>query len=228
MSSEVATIIIVFGRGLEIDTTGIRLSGASISRVHSTVSYIERNLAVFSSKRARVVFSGGWAAAAEGLEPPPSKFREATLMLECARALGIDGKAFSCYAEAYTEAESDSTLENILRVKEEGYLSEERFTADNPLGVVSSESQLSRINYLLHKALGLPPEAILHITSPGTDKLSGGLPEGIILIFTRLAFLGARSHSSLRRRHHILVMGHNIFHLHRPARSGCELGSPAR
>jgi hypothetical protein len=201
----VAVSIIVFGRGLVADPAGFRLTEPSAERVEALVTYVRQNAAAFAARRGRIVFSGGWAAAAEGVARPPLPFREGRLMLDRAMAADIGGSDLASYADVYPETESDSTLENALRVKEDGFFDGTAFTARNPLGLVAHREHLARINYLVRKAFGLPSEATVNIAAPGTDARSGGLPESVLLPLTRLAFLGAGDHSSLRRRHRMLV-----------------------
>jgi hypothetical protein len=201
----VAVSIIVFGRGLVAESTGFRLTGQSAERVEALVGYVRQNAAVFTARRGRIVFSGGWAGAADGVGPPPRQFREGSLMLDQAMAADIGGANLASYADVYPETESDSTLENALRVKEDGYFDGTAFTAHHPLGLVAHREHLKRINYLVRRAFGLPGEATVNIAAPGTDARSGGLPESVLLPLTRLAFLGAGDHSSLRRRHRMLV-----------------------
>jgi hypothetical protein len=201
----VATSIIVFGRGLAADGAGFRLTGQSDQRVEALVGYVRQNAAAFTARRGRIVFSGGWAAAAEGLGRPPRQFREGNLMLDRAMAADIGGANLASYADVYPEIESDSTLENALRVKEHGYFDGTAFTARNPLGLVAHREHLARINYLVRRAFRLPGDATVSIAAAGADARSGGLPESLLLSLTRLAFLGAGDHSSLRRRHRMLV-----------------------
>jgi hypothetical protein len=215
MPEIVATNIIVFGRGLIADNSGFRLTRASAERAEVLVAYVSRNTAVFNSRQGRVVFTGGWAAAAEGIEPPPIQFREGSLMLDQAKAADIDGKNLVGYADAYSEIESDSTLENVLRSKEGGYFEGISFTRNNPLGLVAHQEHLVRIDYLVRKVFRLPSGAIVHIVVPGADNFSGRLPESVILFLTRLAFIGARGDTSLRRRHRILVACPHRLHSHR-------------
>ena len=96
--------------------------------------------ATFTSRHGRIVFSGGWAAAAEGTARPPVRFREGALLLDQARSDGIGmGRHNPCeYADIYTEIESRCTLENVLRVKEGDYFEGVSFTACNPLGLAST------------------------------------------------------------------------------------------
>jgi hypothetical protein len=126
-------------------------------------------------------------------------------MLAQAMAADIGGTSLTGYADVHTEIESDSTLENVLRVKEDGYFDGAFFTARNPLGLVAHQEHLPRINYMVRKAFGLPSDAIVNIAAPGPENYGGGLPESVLLPITRIAFLGARDHSSLRRRHRMLV-----------------------
>jgi hypothetical protein len=201
----VATSIIVFGRGLVAEGTGFRLTSQSAERVDALIAYVRENAAVFAASRGRIVFSGGWAAAAEGLGRPPHRYREGRLMLDQAMAADLGGVSLASYADVYPEIESDSTLENALRVKEDGYFDGTVFTARNPLGLVAHQEHMARINYLIRRSFGLPGDAIVHIAAPGADAYSGGVPESVLLPLTRLAFLGARDHRSLRRRHQMLV-----------------------
>jgi hypothetical protein len=208
MTDGVASSIVVFGRGLDVDSTGIRLSAAGSLRVHAAVSYIEKNQNMFAADKARLVFAGGWGAAAEGMRPPPHGFREAELMLELARELGVNGAELSRYADARTIPESSSTLEDVLRTREAGYLDGVDFTAGSPLGLVAHDGHLDRITYLVGRIFSLPPDCLLRIAASGDDHLSDGLTEKRMLAMTRLALVGARSHSSLRRRHTALIRCH--------------------
>jgi hypothetical protein len=205
MPDIVATNIIVFGRGLVTDDSGFRLTRASAERVKALTAYVRQNEAVFNTRHGRIVFSGGWAAAADGIERPPSQFREGSLMLDRAQEAGIGSESLARYAEAVAEIESDSTLENVLRTKEAGYFRGVSFSADNPLGLVAHEAHLIRIDYLVRKIYGLPRNAILHVVAAGHDNFSGGFREDRLLFITRIALLGARGHDSLRHRHQLLV-----------------------
>jgi hypothetical protein len=201
----VATSIIVFGRGLVAEPAGFRLTAQSAERVDALLAYVRQNAAAFTARRGRIVFSGGWAGAAEGLNRPPRQFREGRLMLDRAMAADIGGVNLASYADVHPEIESDSTLENALRVKEDGYFDGTAFTARNPLGLVAHREHLARISYLIRRTFVLPGDATVGITAQGTDARSGGIPESVLLPLTRLAFLGAGGHSSLRRRQRIFV-----------------------
>jgi DUF218 domain len=206
MSEGVATNIIVFGRGLDADGAGIYLSEASMARVRALVDYVEANRPIFSLRPVRVIFSGGWGAAAAKMKAPPEEFREGTLMLEYAHALSRSDRGFSVCANSTAEIESNSTLENVLRAKEAGYFSDTCFTAANPLGIVAHASHQKRIEYFMCKIFGLPNGSMLHITAHGADEPDGVMPEKILLFLTRLAFIGATSHAALRRRQHLALV----------------------
>ena len=202
----VATRLIVFGRGLVADPAGFRLTRQSSERVDALVSYVRQNAAAFAALRGRVVFSGGWAGAAEGFGRPPPQCREGSLMLARAMAADIGGASLAGYADMFKEIESDSTLENVLRIKEDGYFDGASFTARNPLGLVAHREHLPRISYLVRRAFGLPGGAIVTITAgQGRENYGGGLPESVLLPITRVAFIGACDHDSLRGRHRMLV-----------------------
>jgi hypothetical protein len=205
MPDSVATNIIVFGRGLTADDSGFRLSQASAERVEALITYIRQNIGVFRPQRGRVVFSGGWAGAAEGLEAPPVRFREGNLMLAHAMAYDIGGDSLERYATGHSEILSDSTLENVLRTKDAGYFAEARFNATTPLGLVAHQEHLARIDYLVRRVFGLRRDSVVHILARGSDQRSGGFPDRLILALTCMAFLGAHGDEMLRRRHHALV-----------------------
>jgi hypothetical protein len=202
----VATRLIVFGRGLVADPAGFRLKRQSAERVDALVTYVRQNTAGFAGQRGRIVFSGGWAGAAEGFGRPPPECREGSLMLARAMAADIGGTGLAGYADTFTEIESDSTLENVLRIKEDGYFDGASFTARHPLGLVAHREHLPRVSYLVRRAFGLPSGAIVIITAGrGREDYTGGLPESVLLPITRVAFIGARDHDSLRARHRMLV-----------------------
>ena len=206
MPGAVATRLIVFGRGLAADPAGFRLTRQSSERVDALVSHVRQNAAAFAARRGRIVFSGGWAGAAEGFGRPPPECREGSLMLARAMAADIGGTSLAGYADAFKEIESDSTLENVLRVREDGCFGGASFTARNPLGLVAHREHLPRISYLVRRAFGLPSGAIVTITAgQGRENYGGGLPESVLLPITRVAFIGARDHNSLRGRHRMLV-----------------------
>jgi hypothetical protein len=202
----VARRIIVFGRGLVAEDDGFRLTRQSSERAEALVAYVGQNAAAFAARRGQIVFSGGWAGAAEGFGQPAPQYREGSLMLAQATAADIGGASLADYADTHAEIESDSTLENVLRVKEGGYFGGAPFTARDPLGLVAHREHLRRINYLVRKGFGLPGDAIASIPAiPGREIYAGGLPESMLLPIIRVAFLGARDHSSLRSRHRALV-----------------------
>jgi hypothetical protein len=209
MPGTVALSIIVFARGLSADQADIRLSQASKERVDALAAYIEGNLPSFRAKRAHVVFSGGWSAV-DGVADGNGRHREARLMHEYAESLSIAGKSISFYADTYTESESDSTLENVLRVKENGYFRQESLTGESPLGIVAHKAQLKRVRYLVCRVFGLQSDEVVDIIATGEDVPDIGIPESLMLIFTRLALLGASSHASFRRRHRLLLRAYNI------------------
>jgi DUF218 domain len=205
MRDSVATNIIVFGRGLTASDSEFRLSRASAERVEALIGYVRENIDVFRSQHGRVVFSGGWGAAAEGLREPPARFREGNLMLAQAMTSHIDGDDLAKYVDAHPEILSDSTLENALRTKEAGYFADTRFNASSPLGLVAHQEHLPRVDYLVRRAFDLQRDSVVHIVAQGTDQRSGGLPERLILALTSMAFIGARNDETLRRRHQFLV-----------------------
>ena len=201
--------IIVFGRGLKVDGADFHLSEASKERVRALVDYIEANKQTFTLQPARVIFSGGWGAAAK-VKAPPKECREGALMLKYAHALPVSGKDFSYYANSTIEIQSDSTLENVLRTKEASYFKRTSFTTVNPLGIVAHAGHLKRIEYFISKIFELPKSSILHITAHGVDDSGGIMSEKMLFTLSRLAFIGADDHSVLRRRQSLALMVHHF------------------
>ena len=215
MDDTVATNILVFGRGLVRDRTGFQLTEASDARVEALLSYVRQHSLAFRARRGTVVFSGGWAGAAMRAYAPPKAFREGNLMLDRAKVTDIDGRDFLDYVDAFAEIESDSTLENVLRIQEAGYFVNVNFTAANPIGLVAHPEHLPRIAYLVRKVFGLPADAITTIAALGDDD-SGLYSERTLLLLTRLAFLGVHSFPQLRSRHQVLTA---VSHTVRPDRA---------
>lgn len=70
-TSPTATVLVVFGRGVLRAGDTWALTPASIARVQAAVDYVAANEASFAravgqGRTPRIVFSGGWAEAAEG------------------------------------------------------------------------------------------------------------------------------------------------------------------
>jgi hypothetical protein len=202
-----ATSLIVFGRGLCRSDSGLRLSEASAARVDAALAYITEHAGAFESTTGRVVFSGGYAAAAEGFPPMPVEFREGLLMLRRAERAGINGGDLDKYVQCYAEVESDSTLENLLHIQQAGYLLGADIGPHNPLGLVAHRGHLDRIDYFTRKVLGLDGRSTVHILAGGEDHLGSGMPEPMMYRLTRLACLGARSGRALRNRERLMKRG---------------------
>jgi hypothetical protein len=94
----------------------------------------------------------------------------------------------------------------VLRVREADYFHDITFTACNPLGLVAQKKHLNRIDYLARRVFNLPRHAVVHIVAPGVDKTSSRVPESLILLVTRLAFMGAADVNALRCRQRLLVV----------------------
>jgi DUF218 domain-containing protein len=210
----VPTTLVVFGRGLELDETGAvaGLNEPSRARVQAVLDHVAAHADLFrrradGGERGRVVFSGGWAGAAAGLAPPPESQREARLMAELAAEADVAGDPLSRYVDVAVEVRSDSTLENVLQVRELGLLADQRFDADHPLGLVTHREHLARITYFVRKILDLPADALVPVLARGPDGRSRHMPEPVLHAVTRAAFFGARDAEALRRRERALVVG---------------------
>jgi hypothetical protein len=206
--------IIVFGRGLTRDPAGavVGLSPASQERVDAAISYVEVHRDIFLARRrsdepGRIVFSGGWAGAAAGEPPPPEDLREGRLMLQRARARGVDGIDLAAYVDSFSEIGSQSTLDNAVCVAEGGYFAGRTFTPDNPLGLVAHAEHMKRVDYLTRKVFGLSHSSVRHIPAAGHDGASPRFAESTLYRLTRVACLGATGPKALRRRERLMRTG---------------------
>ncbi|TAL15306.1 hypothetical protein EPN95_00230 [Patescibacteria group bacterium] len=205
MSHNTATQLIVFGRGLEIRGSSIKLSSASIGRVDALLAYITLHIDIFKVTPGLVVLSGGYAGASEGIEALPYKFREASLMLERIKCVTIEGRPISDYVSIYAEVESVSTLESVLNIYEKRYFKDTVFSARNPLGLVAHTTHLPRIEYFVCKILGLSSRYTQRIEAVNQDRTKSGMPEFIMYYITRVVLLGVRRHTTLRSREHLMT-----------------------
>lgn len=203
MGSGVATVLLVFGRGVVNAAGRWTLTPAAAARVRAAVRYAEAHEAEFSAAhahgRSRIVFTGGWPEASEGAVQPPAGCREADLMLAEARAAGLDR-----YADLRAETRSRSTLENLLHTAADGLLTGLAFSPARPLGLVSHPDHLPRIRLLARRVLGLRGAALLDVPAVGGQR-PGGRTEPVARVAARLGFLGVRDPAGLLRRERRMV-----------------------
>lgn len=196
-TSRPATVLLVFGRGLVRAGDHYELTPAGSARVRAASAYAAAHEAAFAGAGAgaRIVFTGGWPEASEGMPPPPAGAREGDLMLREASAAGLDR-----HAHLYAETNSRSTLENLLHTAADGLLDGYTFDAAHPLGLVSHAAHLRRIRLLAGKALGLRGPALRDVPATGADG-----NDRLALLTARIGFLGARGGAQLIRRERRIV-----------------------
>ena len=199
MTGQVASALVVFGRGLRAEDGQHQLTPASTARVRAAVDYVTRHEEHYrrlarAGSPLRIVLSGGWAEACDQAECPPDGSREGDLMLRYAHRNGLDR-----YAALYTETRSRSTLENLVHLVEDGLLVGRRLDADRPLGLVSHAWHLPRIRFLAARVLGLRGPALLDIPAVGGEP-DRHRAERLLRAAARLTFLGARTGADLIRR----------------------------
>lgn len=195
----VATVLVVFGRGVHCEQGRYLLTAASVARVEAAVGYVATHTSSYlrsarQGQPPRVVFTGGWAEACDQAEPPPLGSREADLMLRHARRTGLDR-----YAELWAESRSRSTLENLVQVARDGLLPEHVPDASRPLGIVSHVWHLPRVRFLAARVLGLRGAALLDVPAFGGEP-ERGASERMLRVVSRLTFMGARTSADLLRR----------------------------
>ncbi|WP_229074945.1 YdcF family protein [Actinoplanes sp. DH11] len=189
-----AAVLLVFGRGVHRARHGWDLTGESLERVRAAQRYVVEHAT--GPDRPRVIFTGGWAEAADGAERPPDGEREGDLMLRAAVADGFDARA-----DLHAETRSRSTLENLLHTVQDGLLAGYEFDARHPLGLVTHGWHLPRVRFLAGKVLGLRGPALLDIPARGGEPHD----ERLVLLAARLGFLGTRRPEVLLRRERRLV-----------------------
>jgi hypothetical protein len=205
MTTPTATVLLVFGRGVTYDHGSYALTTAGAERVQAVIDYVTAHETAFVDAARHgsiplIVFSGGWAEAAEGADPPPAGCREGDLMLCQARAAGLHR-----YAQLRAETGSRSTLENLLGCVEGGLFDGHDFSAAHPLGIVSHAWHLPRIRFLAGRVLGLRGAALLDVPATGHQTPVPWRSERAARLLARLGFLGARSAAALLRRERAMV-----------------------
>jgi uncharacterized SAM-binding protein YcdF (DUF218 family) len=199
MTAPVATVLLVFGRGVTTDGGRFTLSPASAARVDAAIDYVHAHRDAFAaSSQPLVVFTGGWAEASRGAPRPPEGCREGDLMLARAQAAGL-----AAHAELRLECRSRSTLENLLHTVEEGLLAGHAFGPGHPLGLVSHAWHLPRIRFLARKVLRLRGAALLDVPATGGEPASHR--ERALHLASRLWFLGVTDPARLLRRERAMV-----------------------
>lgn len=196
-TSRPATVLLVFGRGLVQAGDHYELTPAGSSRVRAAVAYVAAHETAFAEAgaAARIIFTGGWPEASEGMAPPPAGACEGDLMLREAYAAGLER-----HVHLYAETRSRSTLENLLHTAADGLLDGYTFDAAHPLGLVSHAAHLRRIRLLAGKALGLRGPALRDVPAAGPDG-----SDRLALLTARIGFLGACDATHLLRRERRIV-----------------------
>jgi hypothetical protein len=198
MSELVATNLLVPGRGHELGPDGsLELSESAVQRVGAAVLYHEQNRGEFERAYADgsggvVAMSGGYAALATAnrMAPPPYEEREGTKMAALGETMGIPARYLRI------DPSSTSTMENLLRAQEAGFFRE--LSPENPLGIVTQESQLGRLAWFAQKIFKITPDAIVHVDAPGEEDEQILRDEHKLLRITELAYGIARTPNGLR------------------------------
>jgi hypothetical protein len=198
MTAPAATVLVVFGHGVQTVDGRFTLTPATVARVRAAAAYVGAHGR--ADHRPLVIFTGGWPAARTGADPPPVGFREGDLMLAEAIAAGLDR-----HADLRAETRSRSTLENLVHIVEDGLLDGPAFDHGRPLGLVSHAWHLPRIRFLAGKVLGLRGPALLDVLATGGDASTTWRSKGGARLAARLIFLGARDAPRLLRRERLGV-----------------------
>jgi hypothetical protein len=200
VSAPVATVLLVFGRGVVVAGDRYHLTAGSRARVEAAAGYVRAHRDAFDRAGGRIIFSGGWAEAGEQAGEPPVGCREGDLMVHAARAAGLDR-----YADLRAESRSRSTLENLLHTVGDGLLTGHVFTARHPLGIVSHAWHLPRIRLLAGKVLGLRGPQLLDVAVHDGEIPTGWRSERVARLAAHVWLAGARRGTALLRRERRLV-----------------------
>jgi hypothetical protein len=94
--------------------TGFRLTQQSSERTEALVAYVRQNAAAFAARCGRIVFSGGWAGAAEGFGRLPRQYPEFASIDLVAQD---PGELKYSHSSAYLSALSPGTRLNVANVE---------------------------------------------------------------------------------------------------------------
>lgn len=188
--------IVVFGRGTESTPAGIELTGAARRRVEAALEYVQAHRSVYAVTPAIIVFSGGWGGAAAGIAPLPKDRREAILLRDYAQSIAADNADLFV---SEVQAESSSTLQDVLLLRRFFIEADREFSPGSPLGLVAQRGHLHRIVFLVRRIMRLRRGALVAITAPGPDQRSAGLPEWLLTLAYRVLFIGDPSEDGLRK-----------------------------
>ncbi|SCL25656.1 hypothetical protein GA0074694_4285 [Micromonospora inyonensis] len=198
-AGEVATVLVVFGRGVRCEQGRYLLTAASIARVEAAVGYVTTHTSSYrwsarQDQPPRVVFTGGWAEACDRAEPPPAGSREADLMVRHARLAGLDGTP-TCGRSPVPAARSRTSY----RLPRTGYYPTTSWMPRIPWASCRMSGTCHGIRLLAARVPGLRGAALLDVPAFGGEPERGG-SERLLRVAARLTLMGARTSADLLRR----------------------------
>lgn len=132
--------VMIFGGGVAVHDDVATLGVPTQQRVDRFLELYHDNPNHFRAREALVLCTGGYGLLAAGALPPErDEWREARVMADCLVQNGVPPGIIEC------EDQSGSTLTNWTQSVIGGLITPERFSPDNPLGLVSHPNHLRRI-----------------------------------------------------------------------------------
>jgi uncharacterized SAM-binding protein YcdF (DUF218 family) len=193
------TNVLVPGRGHDVLADGsLSLSDSAMARVETVGEYYLENVEAFETSAGRILFEGGWAKGATGIDRPPVELREGRLMRDLATDLGMPEKI------AAEGIESTTTMTNVLN-------SRNFFGNVGSLAIVTQLSQADRFNYFAKRVY--PDAEVEIIEAPGEDDPEIIADEQRLLRQSRILYGWAWSPRTLRLADTLGVFAGNLVNL---------------
>lgn len=190
----VSTNVLVAGRGHNVLPDGsLELGESTVARVNTAVGYYHEHAASFEESGGALVMSGGYPTMATGnrIAPPPHELREGSLMAAIALQRDVPERFVK------TVTSPTTTLEVVLRAMEDGHFL--GANSENPLSIVTQESQWPRLEWFARRVFKLPPEAVQLIPAPGEDDPQVISDEAQLMRMTKILYGPAHTPAGLRR-----------------------------
>jgi hypothetical protein len=197
-----------------------QLGESTLQRVDATLAYYADHADDFARAEAEgrnpvVVTSGGYATMATGyrIAPPAEEYREGSLAYDLLAPNGSAGRHQQAIPLKYLRkcTTPRTTLEVVLDAMEAGHFDD--IGPDNPLGIVTQESQWPRLAWFTHKAigaLGLPAASVQLIKAPGEDDPKVIADEASLTSMTKWMYRPFRTPNGLRRADRIAEVGASL------------------
>ncbi|HEY8999666.1 MAG TPA: hypothetical protein VIM53_05135 [Candidatus Saccharimonadales bacterium] len=213
--SERATFDEIVENCLNDKATPRELSEAGKQRVRAIGAYalaheaeLKERATKFNRPVLRVLFSCGYAAAS-AQTPPPEEYREARMMMDFAKEMGMVDY-FAGLVEFDEQIESSTTIGDAVYAAESSFLPRghggKAFSPNRRLGVVSHPDHMARCVDAARWAFRLKEADVLEINAQGEDLNTVGTAEKVTRWMMRIGTFGTHhSHERLLNREALIL-----------------------